>query len=86
MDILLRRRKRKAQESSEKSRLSAFLSQVQRARYQKGLMRHFEWPLVIMVLVMSLWGVVSIFAATGSPVDPGLTQSFLEKMSGQSTY
>ena len=39
-----------------------------------------------MVLVMSLWGVVSIFAATGSPVEEGTTMSFLEMMSRQSIY
>lgn len=86
MDILLRRRKKKEQPQSEKSRLSAFLTQVQKARYQKGLMRHFEWPLVIMVLVMSLWGVVTIYAATGSPVDPSEAGSFLQRASQQSVY
>ena len=50
MDILIRNRKKKEQ-PSEKSRLSAFLVQVRKSRYQKGLMRHFEWPLVIMVLL-----------------------------------
>jgi len=87
MDILLRnRKKKKEQAQSETSRLSAFLTQVQKARYQKGLMRHFEWPLVAMVLAMSLWGVVSIYAATGSPVDPGSASTFLQRASGQSIY
>ena len=86
MDILLRNRKKKQQPQTEQGRLTAFLAQVQKSRYQKGLMRHFEWPLVIMVLVMSLWGVVTIFAATGSPVEEGVSMTFLQKISGQSTY
>ena len=86
MDILLRRRRKKEQPQSEKNRLSTFLAQVQKARYQKGLMRHFEWPLVIMVLGMSLWGVVTIYAATGSPVDPNKSATFLQRASQQSIY
>ncbi|MBR3504033.1 MAG: rod shape-determining protein RodA [Clostridia bacterium] len=86
MDILLRNRKKRQQAQSEKGRLSAFLQQMQKSRYQKGLMRHFEWPLVIMVLVMSLWGVVTIFAATASPVEEGVAVSFFERMRGQSIY
>ena len=85
MDILIRNRKKREQ-PSEKSRLSAFLVQVQKSRYQKGLMRHFEWPLVIMVLIMSLWGVVTIFAATGSPVDADSASTFLQRASQQSVY
>ena len=86
MDSLFRRKKDREAQQTEQGRLSNFLAQVKKARYQKGLMRHFEWPLVAMVLVMSLWGVVAIFSATGSPVDEGASSSFLEIMRTQSTY
>ena len=73
-------------EQTESGRFEALWNDIKKSRYRKGLFRHFEWPLVIMVLVMSLWGIVSIFAATGSPVDEGVEMSFLEKITTQSLY
>ena len=76
----------KRKEQTESGRFSALWNDIKRSRYRKGLIRHFEWPLVIMVLVMSMWGIVSIFAATGSPVEEGVEMSFLEKITTQSLY
>lgn len=73
-------------EQTESGRFAALWSDIKKSRYRKGLFRHFEWPLVIMVLVMSMWGIVSIFAATGSPVEEGVEMSFLEKITTQSLY
>lgn len=76
----------KRKEQTESGRFAALWNDIKRSRYRKGLIRHFEWPLVIMVLVMSMWGIVSIFAATGSPVEEGVQMSFLEKITTQSLY
>ncbi len=76
----------KRKEQTESGRFAALWNDIKRSRYRKGLIRHFEWPLVIMVLVMSIWGIVSIFAATGSPVVEGVEMSFLEKITTQSLY
>lgn len=76
----------KRKEQTESGRFAALWSDIKKSRYRKGLFRHFEWPLVIMVLVMSMWGIVSIFAATGSPVEEGVQMSFLEKITTQSLY
>ena len=76
----------KRKEQTESGRFAALWNDIKRSRYRKGLIRHFEWPLVIMVLVMSIWGIVSIFAATGSPVEEGVQMSFLEKITTQSLY
>ena len=76
----------KRKEQTESGRFASLWNDIKRSRYRKGLIRHFEWPLVIMVLVMSIWGIVSIFAATGSPVEEGVEMSFLEKITTQSLY
>ena len=76
----------KRKEQTESGRFAALWNDIKKSRYRKGLIRHFEWPLVIMVLVMSIWGIVSIFAATGSPVEEGVEMSFLEKITTQSLY
>ena len=76
----------KRKEQTESGRFAALWNDIKRSSYRKGLIRHFEWPLVIMVLVMSIWGIVSIFAATGSPVEEGVEMSFLEKITTQSLY
>lgn len=76
----------KRNEQKEAGRFAALLSDVKRSRYRKGLIRHFEWPLVIMVLIISLWGIVAIFAATGSPIEEGVEMTFLEKITTQSLY
>lgn len=37
-------------------------------RFNRGLMRYFDWPLFLVVLAISLFGVVSIFSATTTSV------------------
>ena len=75
----------KSRRGMTRGRLDAILQQVNKLSEQRSLLRYFEWPLVIMMIVLSLWGVVSIFAATGSPVDEGANMSFLNILATQST-
>jgi rod shape determining protein RodA len=42
----------------------SILKYIRENRFNRGLMRHFDWPLFLIVLAISLFGVVSIFSAT----------------------
>lgn len=64
----------------EQGRFQKLLNRVKKNRLGKGLMRHFEWPLALIVLALSLFGVLSIYAATGTPVDEGTNYTFLEML------
>jgi len=64
----------------EQGRFQELLNRVKKNRLGKGLMRHFEWPLALIVLSLSLFGVLSIYAATGTPVDEGTNYTFLEML------
>lgn len=50
------------------SRIRAFFKYIRDNRFDRSLMRYFDWPLLIIVLVISLYGVVCIFSATSSQV------------------
>lgn len=50
------------------SRIKAFLKYIRDNRFDRSLMKYFDWPLMIIVLVISLFGVVCIFSATSSQV------------------
>lgn len=50
------------------SRIKAFFKYIRDNRFDRSLMRYFDWPLLIIVLVISLFGVVCIFSATSSQV------------------
>lgn len=65
---------------AKQGRFRQLLASVKKNRLGRGLMRHFEWPLVLIVLSLSLYGVISIYAATGTPVDEGTSYSFLEML------
>ncbi len=65
---------------NKQGRLRQLLTRVQKNRLGKGLMIHFEWPLVLIVLGLSLFGVLTIYAATGTPVEEGRSYSFLEML------
>ena len=68
------------QKTKKQGRFQELLTRVKKNRLGKGLMRHFEWPLALIVLGLSLFGVLSIYAATGTPVDEGMNYSFLEML------
>ena len=50
------------------ARLKALLKYIRDNRFDRGLMRHFDWPLFLIVACISLFGVVCIFSATSSEV------------------
>ena len=50
------------------SRIKAFFKYIKDNRFDRSLMKYFDWPLFIIVLIISLFGVVCIFSATSSQV------------------
>lgn len=70
----------KKSKSVKRGRFRKLLGNVRKNRLGKGLMRHFEWPLALIVLALSLYGVVAIYAATGTPVEEGSNYTFLEML------
>ena len=70
----------KAKQPAKQGRFRQLLASVKKNRLGRGLMRHFEWPLVLIVLALSLFGVLTIYAATGTPVEEGVKYSFLEML------
>ena len=50
------------------SRIKAFFKYIRDNRFDRSLMRYFDWHLLIIVLIISLFGVVCIFSATSSKV------------------
>ncbi len=52
----------------------------------QGMMRHFEWPLFLIVISLSIFGVLTIYAATGTPIEDANSYTLLEKIQMQSFY
>ena len=50
------------------SRIKALFKYIKDNRFDRSLMKYFDWPLLIIVLTISLFGVVCIFSATSSQV------------------
>lgn len=50
------------------SRIRAFFKYIRDNRFDRSLMKYFDWPLLINVLVIALFGVVCIFSATSTQV------------------
>ena len=50
------------------SRIRAFFKYIRDNRFDRSLMKYFDWPLFLIVLGISLFGVVCIFSATSSQV------------------
>ena len=50
------------------ARILAFLKGLRENRFDRRLMRYFDWPLFFIVLGISLFGVVTIFSATSIEV------------------
>lgn len=50
-----------------------FVADVKKNRYRPGLYKNFDWPLFILVMFISLFGVVAIFAATASATETEVT-------------
>ena len=50
------------------SRIRAFFKYIRDNQFDRSLMKYFDWPLFLIVLAISLFGVVCIFSATSSQV------------------
>ena len=50
------------------NRIRAFFKYIRDNHFDRSLMKYFDWPLLINVLVIALFGVVCIFSATSSQV------------------
>ena len=48
------------------ARIKSLIQYIRENRFDRSLMRYFDWPLLIMVLTISLFGVVCIFTATAA--------------------
>lgn len=51
-----------------RERIAALAKQLRMNRFDRSMMRYFDWPLFLIVLVISLFGVVTIFSATTTSV------------------
>ncbi len=67
-------------------KFDGLLTDIKRNRMAKGMMRHFEWPLYLLVLGLSMFGVLTIYAATGTPIEDASSYTLLEKIQMQSFY
>lgn len=50
------------------SKISAFFKSLRENRFDRSLMKYFDWPLLIIVIAISLFGVVTIFSASSIEV------------------
>ena len=50
------------------SRIRAFFNYIRDNQFDRSLMKYFDWPLFLIVIGISLFGVVCIFSATSSQV------------------
>ncbi len=71
---------KKPASQAKQGRFQQLLASIKKNRLGKGLLIHFEWPLVLIVLMLSLYGVLSIYAATATPVEDASQYSLLEML------
>lgn len=50
------------------SKIAAFFKSLRENRFERSLMKYFDWPLLIIVLCIALFGVVTIFSASSIEV------------------
>lgn len=50
------------------SKIAAFFKYIKDNRFDRSLMKYFDWPLLIIVLLIALFGVVCIFSASSIQV------------------
>ena len=83
MDKRERRKKPNAQELFKRIGRN-----IRRNSFTPSLLRSFDWGLLILLLLIALFGVVCIFAATASPLEQEEIDSmtFLEMIRSQPTY
>ena len=49
-----------------RKRLQAFIQYFRTRIFKRNLLRYFDWPLFILIISISLFGVVAIFSATAT--------------------
>lgn len=62
--------------------IASAIKYLRENRFSRGLMRHFDWPLFLIVLAISLFGVITIFSATTTSVTEKPT-TIMEMLSTQ---
>ena len=50
------------------SRILAFFKNLRENRFDRSLMKYFDWPLFLIVLAISIFGIISIFSASSIEV------------------
>ena len=56
------------------SKIVSFFKGLRVGHFNRDLMRYFDWPLFLLVIAISLFGVVTIFSATSTGGAPTLGQ------------
>ena len=67
------------------TRLKALLQYIRDNRFTRDMMRYFDWPLFLIVVAISLFGVVCVFSATSSEVTE-TPATLMEMLETQSIY
>jgi len=70
----------KTAKQAKQSRFKKILNFVKKNSMGRGMMRHFEWPLFLIVMSLALYGVLTIYAATATPLEDGKSYTFLEML------
>ena len=71
-----------ARDTIPQRRFKRITKLIQANRFNTHMMRSFDWPFFLLVMAIALFGVVSIFSATATPMDTQ-PKSFLEMLSTQ---
>ena len=66
-------------------KLKALLNYIWDNRLTRGMMRYFDWPLFLIVVAISLFGIVCVFSATSSEVTE-MPSNVMEMLATQSIY
>ena len=67
------------------TRLKAGLQYIRDNRLTRSMMRYFDWPLFLIVIAISLFGIVCVFSATSSEVTE-YPSTVMEMLETQSIY
>ncbi len=68
-----------------KGRFHATFKRIQSYKFDPHLLRSFDWALLLLIVGTAVFGIISIFAATATPVEHE-AKSFLELIQTQPTY
>jgi rod shape determining protein RodA len=74
-----------SQSASSRKRFAHITRLIQANRFNTHMMRSFDWPFLVLVMAIALFGVVCIFAATAAPTSEQ-PATFMQMLSTQPTY